>query len=254
MVWRAIVRSSIGTSHQKRQIPCQDYGQYLIANDLVIGAVADGAGSARYAEVGAELAVKTALFNLDAWVKRNKVFLPIAELEARVLFSWVLATIVTELKAEAASRGCLLSDMACTLMTFIAAPGWIAAAQVGDGFIVTGCRANQYQLLFQPTKGEFINETTFVTAANAEQEMQVCVRLEEQTFLCVATDGLERVALQLQEWLPFARFFQPLQDFMWTTSSPEQEDEYICNFLTSERLNARTDDDKTLLLCVYDRP
>jgi hypothetical protein len=39
---------------------------------------------------------------------------------------------------------------------------------------------------------------------------------------------------------------------MVETSHPEQEDEYIKNFLDSERLNSKTDDDKTLLLCLYD--
>ncbi len=254
MVWRAIVRSSVGTSHKKRQMPCQDYGQYFISSDDVfVGAVSDGAGSAKHADVGAELAVKTALFNAGDWLERQRISLAFTQTQAETIFSWVLETVVTALKQEAANTGYSLNDLACTLLIFIATPDWVAAMQVGDGFIVVGSHSHEYYLLFQPSKGEFINETAFVTAPNALDEMQVCVRSGKQEFICAATDGLERVAIRMDEWLPFAKFFQPLQEYMWATSSPEQEDEYIRNFLDSERLNARTDDDKTLLLCVYGR-
>ena len=61
MTWKAIARSAIGTSHQKQRLPCQDYGDYKILNQTLVGAVADGAGSAKYADIGAKLAVETVL-------------------------------------------------------------------------------------------------------------------------------------------------------------------------------------------------
>ena len=61
MNWKAIARSAIGTSHIKQQMPCQDYGDYKIIDDAIIGVVADGAGSAKYSDVGAKLAVDTVL-------------------------------------------------------------------------------------------------------------------------------------------------------------------------------------------------
>ncbi len=42
MNWKAIARSATGTSHEKQQLPCQDYGDYKIINDAIIGVVADG--------------------------------------------------------------------------------------------------------------------------------------------------------------------------------------------------------------------
>src|SRR5919202_405179 len=198
MAWRAVVRSSVGTRHQKQQQPCQDYGKYCILNhkDVVVGAVADGAGSAKHADVGA--------------------------------------------------------DLACTLLVFVATPHWLAAMQIGDGFMVVGLQGKEHQLLFQPDKGEFVNQTTFVTSAHALDEMQVNVVSGSQKFICASTDGLERVAIRMNDWTPFPPFFQPLEEYLWETPEPEQDDQYIQNFLTSERLNARTDDDKTLLLCLYE--
>ena len=63
MAWRAVVRSSVGTRHKKQQQPCQDYGKYCILNhnDAIVGAVADGAGSAKYSDIGAKLAVETVM-------------------------------------------------------------------------------------------------------------------------------------------------------------------------------------------------
>jgi hypothetical protein len=37
------------------------------------------------------------------------------------------------------------------------------------------------------------------------------------------------------------------------TEKPENDDQYIIDFLKSGRLNARTDDDKTLVLCIWEK-
>jgi hypothetical protein len=124
--------------------------------------------------------------------------------------------------------------------------------QIGDGFIVVRPNLEAHQLLFPPDKGEYINETTFVTSANALDKMRVGVRSLKPQFICAATDGLERVAIRMSDWTPFTPFFQPLEEYLQQTSDLEQEDEYLIGFLDSDRLNARTDDDKTLLLCCYD--
>ena len=109
------------------------------------------------------------------------------------------------------------------------------------------------QLLFPPDKGEYINETTFVTSTDALNGMRVSVRSGKQEFICAATDGLERVAIRMSDCTPFAPFFQPLEDYLRQVIHPEREDKYLMSFLDSDRLNARTDDDKTLLLCLYER-
>ena len=58
-------------------IPCQDYGDCKVLNDVIIGAVADGAGSAKYADIGAQIAIKTALGYLtgvEEWLQKRKRF------------------------------------------------------------------------------------------------------------------------------------------------------------------------------------
>ena len=262
MAWKAIARSTTGTSHQKQQLPCQDYGDYQILNEVIIGAVADGAGSAKHAAVGAKLAVETVLEYLTGvkqWLQKRQKFEKLipkspTEAEARKLFVKTASKVVTALQAQAIEGGYSVDDLACTLLVVVATPNWVIAMQIGDGFITLRCQKENLQLLFSPDKGEYLNETTFVTSTTALTAMQVCVRSGKPDFICAATDGLERVAIRMSDWTPFEPFFQPLEEYLREINYPEQQDEYLMTFLNSDRLNARTDDDKTLFLCCYDRP
>ncbi|WP_066381012.1 PP2C family serine/threonine-protein phosphatase [Anabaena sp. CA = ATCC 33047] len=263
MSWKAIARSETGTSHLSQGIPCQDYGGYRVfKDDVIVGAVADGAGSAKYADVGSELVVKRVLESFSEIDKypdtpeelKPGFSQPLSKPEANKLFEKIVKIVITELQNEAEKQGYLLNDLACTLLVFVATPHWLAAMQIGDGFIVLRPqKSEEYQLLFHPDKGEFANETTFITSENALQEMQVKVISGEQEFICASTDGLEKVAIRLNDWTPFPPFFKPFEEYLQQTPNPEEDDKYVMDFLNYEKLNARTDDDKTLLLCLWER-
>jgi Protein phosphatase 2C len=258
-VWQAISRSVVGTSHQQQHLPCQDFGGARMVDQIMVGAVADGAGSARHADWGAKLAVTTALSYLvatEAWLQRRQQSwqtlataptLP----QTHKLFAKTVTKVRSALDRHATSHHHTVDDLACTLLMFLATPDWMMAMQIGDGFMVIRPQQQDYQLLFQPDKGEFANQTTFVTSADALTAMQVRVIAAPQLFICAATDGLERVAIRLSDWAPFPPFFKPLEEYLEETAQPELADEYLMQFLTSDRLNTRTDDDKTLLLCRY---
>ncbi|MEH2413052.1 PP2C family serine/threonine-protein phosphatase [Nostoc sp.] len=261
MNWKVAGDCAIGTSHQNQEIPCQDYGRYLIFNDVIIvGAVADGAGSAKYSDIGAKLAVETVLkcFSDIHESPQNEeeseegFSQPLSQEEAEKLFTKIVKIAIGKLHNQADEGGYSVNDLACTLLVFVATPDWVAAMQIGDGFIVMRSHDSEYKLLFQPDKGEFVNETTFITSTNAVKDIPVKVISEKQEFICVSTDGLEKVAIRLSDWEPFSPFFKPLEEYLHESVDPK-EDKYLTEFLNSERLNSRTDDDKTLLLCLFDR-
>ena len=289
MNWKAIARSAIGTSHIKQQMPCQDYGDYKIINGSIIGVVADGAGSAKHSDIGAKLAVNTVLERIterdiatitelydshsvketertnSAWKpwnllgkaeKNSNAAVTIAqsptELKANQFFSKIVKQVVSTLLTQAQNNNYSIDDLACTLLIVIATPDGIAAMQIGDGFITVRYPEQDPQLLFPPDKGEYINETTFVTSTNALKDIKVVVQPGQPEFVCASTDGLERLAIRLSDWTPFNPFFQPLEQYLQETENPKESDEYLMSFLNSERLNARIDDDKTLFLCLYD--
>jgi serine/threonine protein phosphatase PrpC len=189
--WKAIARSATGTSHQSQKITCQDYGDYHTFDDVIVGAVADGAGSAKYADVGSKLAVKTVLkcfSDINEYPEKQELkqefSQPLCKLEAEELFAKIVNQVITELRNKANEKDCSINDLACTILVFVATPHWLAAMQIGDGFIVVRPQDSEYKLLFHPDKGEFANETTFITSANAVKEMQVKVLSGKQEFIC----------------------------------------------------------------------
>lgn len=256
-----MVHSAIGTRHEQRGQPCQDYGNYQEKGFYLLGAVSDGAGSAKYAEAGAQIAVESALAAIAQILADQFVSVledaPILSQDAintfaPHLFQQTFVAVLNALNQEASESGCDLRDLNCTLLAFAATPNWVAAMQIGDGFMVVRSQADStYQLLFKPDKGEFINETLFVTTPDALDDLQVNVVVAESPFVCAATDGLERVALHLQDWLPHAPFFKPFETCLNQLPTQAEREAYLQTFLDSERLNAKTDDDKTLLMCLY---
>ena len=290
MNWKAIARSAIGTSHIKQQMPCQDYGDYKTINNAIVGVVADGAGSAKHSDIGAKLAVNTVLetiserdiqkitelCDLDRINKveksKSSVLKPLSlfsrssknndaavavirsnsEHEVKRFFNNIVKQVTITLEKQAETSNYAIDDLACTLLIAIATSKGIAAMQIGDGFITVRYPEKLPQLLFTPDKGEYINETTFVTSTNALKEMKVKIQLGQPEFICASTDGLERLAIRLSDWTPFAPFFQPLEQYLRETENLDS-DKYLEDFLNSERLNARTDDDKTLFLCIHER-
>ncbi|MEB3312139.1 MAG: PP2C family serine/threonine-protein phosphatase [Snowella sp.] len=248
-MWKAITRSAIGTRHQAANLPCQDYGAYRLLNqDILIGAIADGAGSAKNADIGAKVAVEQSLNFLQSRISSPN---SLTEEQAQSLFYELGESVRSQLSQTATQMKGEFKDLAATLLVFIASPDAIAAMQIGDGFIVTRSPTGEYELLFQPDKGEYINETTFVTSDQALEALQVKVLQTQSHFICAATDGVERVSLNLSQWKPFSPFFEPLEAYLQETHHPEQEDTYLKDFLNSDRLNARTTDDKTLLLSLW---
>ncbi len=194
MVWRAVARSEIGTSHEKQQMLCQDYGHYRIFKDVIVGAVADGAGSAKYSDVGAQLAVETVLDYLSEhlqqpkeigflykgsllkvslakkpgfWVipienqknRGEKLSQALSLSEAKSLFTETTKKAIAALHKQAAYSDYSVNDLACTLLVFVATPQWVAAMQIGDGFMVVRPQNSEHQLLFNPDKGEFVNDS-----------------------------------------------------------------------------------------------
>ena len=268
MGWKGIARSLCGTRHQQQGLPCQDFGSHWIGGDVVVGAIADGAGSAKYADVGAQLAVTTLVEYLkasDQWLQSHQsswTTLPPGALAGatRKCFTKGTKAVQTALQRQAQHQGCSIDDFACTLLAILATPQWIAALQIGDGFIVvrsddasstseaSGSNDSPYRLLFEADKGEYANQTTFVTASTALNALQTQVFMTAPAFICASTDGLESVAIRQRDAFPFPPFFRPLEEFMDEMPDPEQDDEYIMTFLQSDRLNQRTDDDKTLLM------
>ncbi|MBF0524431.1 MAG: protein phosphatase 2C domain-containing protein [Deltaproteobacteria bacterium] len=243
--WNTVAAYLEGTRHRKTGTECQDYGEVLaVSEEMILGALADGAGRVKYSSHGAALAVKTTLQMLA-----QADWKPItSEEETRAVFLKVLDAVGRAFSSRAGRAGWLVNDMACTLLAFVATPDWLAAMQVGDGAMVVRTAGGEYELLFTPDKGEYVNTTTFVTSANAGREMQTRMIRRPPVFICAASDGLEHVSIRYRDWTPHQPFFAPLEKYIASQPNKNQANIDFLDFLDSDRLNAKTDDDKTMIL------
>lgn len=245
--WKVLATSVTGTSHQKVGIPCQDAHSYeVLSGDVLITAVADGAGSAKYANLGSAIASKTAVKTIqarassDSWPENDdgwKIFLK-NSLEAAI----------TALKKEAKNRSIELRDLSTTLILIIATPEIISVIQVGDGAVIVSDNKGNITALTKPQVGEYINETNFVTAPNVLDIAEIKVQHGSFVNIAVFSDGIERLALKFPRWEPYLPFFSPLFRFIRNETDDNELGKQFDSFFRSSKISDRTDDDLTFVL------
>lgn len=140
--WRVAVASVAGTAHLANSALCQDRAEVRFAegadDDALVAIVADGAGSAAGAAIGAELAA-IALADLAVdYLRRGG---PVAGLTKPTATAWIDAIVYT-LAARAERDRASLGDYACTLLGAIVGERAGAFLQIGDGAIVVGANGS----------------------------------------------------------------------------------------------------------------
>ena len=244
MVWTVLGDSVTGTSHHARSTPCQDAFRFCrfgsMAEWLAI-VVADGAGSASHSEIGATLAC-------DEFVRRVET-LERDVLLTRVVITSLFADVRIALFAEAERLGVPPRELACTTLLAVVGPTSAAFAQLGDGAIVVG-HEQGYRAVFWPEPAEYANATDFLTADQFADFIQFETTTDTISEVAVFTDGLQRLALDFASRAAHPAFFRPLFDELRNAVDTELLAAPFYNFLDSQRVNERTDDDKTLVLAI----
>jgi hypothetical protein len=239
--WGAIAASVAGSGHRARDVGCQDACAIELHEGSLLLAVADGAGSARLAAEGSALAVAVAMEELrvragDALCGRRLVD--------------VLAAARAALEPHAGDDPLTeLGDRATTLLVARVTEEAIVTAQVGDGAIVVrrvsgdGDGPEALEVLCPAERGEYLNETCFLTSDSWEDELRVgVVPADGVDAIAGLTDGLQLLAFDMATGEPHAPFFEPFFSFASANGSADD----LAAFLASERVAERTDDDVTL--------
>lgn len=251
MAWNLISASVAGSSHSRDGTPCQDaYQCTLTENGWLLIAVADGAGSAKHSQLGAVRAVQAVITWLEEALQAT-----VPQDEA----GWEGLLFEAFERARAAVLALAAQDdrparlFASTLTVVIASDDWLVTGQVGDGVVVAQTASGELLTVLPPQRGEYANETYFLIADDALDSFTGRIyrqneNLEPLSALAVMTDGLLRLAFDLSEDRPHAPFFKPLLDFAANPKNLSRAHEQLRAFLDSPRINARTDDDKTLVL------
>jgi hypothetical protein len=247
IAWRTISRSVQGKSHLKDGTPCQDSSRVRTldgkAAGTLVACVADGAGSAKHSGTGSLVICNAVVESVDAFLEGGG---SIAAIDAQQAIAWCdLAR--SRIEEEASARDARTNDFATTICTAILSPTGSCFFQIGDGAIVlrsgVSCGA-----VFWPDSGEYANTTTFITSKEYRDKLQFYVTPNTYSEVALFTDGIERIALRFDTQTPHPPFFEPLFQALGTLENWQSLGENLEQFLKSESVCRRSDDDKTLIL------
>jgi protein phosphatase 2C-like protein len=257
--WRYAFASAVGTSHARLDRPCQDASvcQVLTTTEgqpVLVALVADGAGSADRAEVGARLACTFLLDEITAHLAAGGAPRDLT----RDVVTELLHALQDRIGAQAAAEDRNLRDFASTLLGAVVGLGEAVFFQVGDGAIVVSTPEEEdgYAWVFWPGSGEYENTTFFVTDADVASRLEWDASERPIDQVALFSDGLQRLALHYQSRTAHAPFFRSKMQVLEAAedASPAALSAQLALFLSSPPVNERTDDDKTLILATRREP
>lgn len=252
-MWKYGYASVVGTFHLKSSAPCQDASRIEVVVDasgaeVLLAVASDGAGSAAMAQLGSRLACGLFVDEVKSHIEGGAAR---ALLSHNFITDWI-GKFRRMAVGWSRGEGARIQDFACTLM---AAVVWSERAiyfHVGDGAIVESRRdePDRYTVVSWPQQGEYAHMTNFLTDADAAEKVVREERSGAIDEVAIFTDGIQRLALDYRERSAHAPFFTPM--FEWLRPrlggySRELSDS-LAVYLNSEKINLRTDDDKTLIL------
>ena len=244
-MWRFAAARAIGTSHLNANLPCQD--QLLcevLADGTLVAAVADGAGSAGMAERGAEIAVATVIAHLKHSVGEGRN-------DFRVVLCEAAALARDAISAEADREGTAMRSYASTLLAVVLSPDGGGALQIGDGVIVISDGGDEWSCVFWPQRGEYVNITHFLTDEGALDRLEAEAFSIGVTDVALMSDGLEPLALHYASKTAHDPFFKGMFRALVEAEGCTEINALSASleeFLSSERVGSRTDDDVSLIL------
>lgn len=248
--WRFVGSSVRGTAHQRSGVPCQDAHEARIVGEgpdgpVLVLACADGAGTAELGQDGARIACARIV---ELAAERVAQGHGVRQMDDGMLRLWIdRAAETLALQAEAAGRRS--RDYACTLLVALVDDYGAAFAQVGDGAIVVG-DGEGYAPVFWPQSGEYANTTFFITDPPERRPVCTAVRAPGPAEVALFTDGVQSLALRFADRTAHAPFFALF--FPALRAQPPGEAQALRAeldaFLSSDPVNQRTDDDRTLVI------
>ena len=250
--WTLIGASAQGTSHLQDNIPCQDaHIAAQLKNGMAIIAYADGAGSARRSHEGSQSAVKELLKSLQNQLEDQPIPGDI-DWHMTVLEAYKDACRgIEKLAAEAREHP---REFATTLGCGVLWDRGLVTGNLGDGMIVAQKPGEPLFIASAPQRGEYANQTWFLTSFNDLQHLQVHYYPESVAAIVAMSDGIWNLAVKRHgkaSYTPSMGFFEPLLEFAAKCDDRKESEQKLVGFLSSERVSARSADDKTLVLALH---
>lgn len=166
VTWKLCGAEVQGQGHKRNDIPCQDKTLCLFENGVRVIALADGAGSAKLSQYGAEAAI-----HIAAEYVANE-FDGLWDLSDADIKSSIAIVIRERLALVARELSCDEKDLSSTLLLVAVKKNRYLALHVGDGVI--GCMFREsLEVISKPANGEYANLTWFTTSQDFESVLRV---------------------------------------------------------------------------------
>lgn len=247
VAWTWAAASCRGTSHAAEGSRRQDaFACNALASkpSQLIGVICDGAGSATKGGQGASLAARCLSLRAREHFEAAK-----APPDDELLVTWIDEAREV-IYGAARKRKLAPREFASTLVFLLSNGGDTIIVHIGDGCAVAKDAENgSWQALTWPAHGEYASTTFFIT--DEQPRISIQRRTSPISALVAFTDGLERLALDFSARTPHAPFFEgvlaPVRQSQ-IVGRDARLSRQLARFLDSANVNARTDDDKTLLV------
>jgi len=249
MRWKAIGKAVQGTSHLQSNKLCEDALAYTVVTsplngEVLVCCVADGAGSAKYAAEASSLVTSKTVDYLSKQITNSN------ELTEADIMS-VAEQLYDELNELAAQHNEPLNEFSCTFLGCVLFNTKSLFFQVGDGAIIRDDGNNNFVAVWWPQNGEYSNTTSFLIDDDNFSQLKITVVEDSIQEVALFTDGLQMLTLNNESLSVHQPFFTGM--FKWLRMATKEEDITILNrklgeYLDSDTINSRTDDDKTLFL------
>lgn len=198
-----------------------------------LAVLADGAGSSSRGAEAARMAVESLLVEVDASGLSSE-----ADLVNAVHYaSWMLSS-------ERIRTGTCKSDWGCTILVVNIRPDHSCVGiSVGDSW-ATYASEDGWVQPFVRHQGSYEGETRFLIESQPEDWSIAQWVLPEDASMFLLTDGLDPIAFDRRLQTPFAPFFNQIEHALLSSATPQDD---LSAFLSSERVKAATNDDRTMI-------
>ena len=238
-----VAEASVPGAKRKDAAANQDACRSYAAPDgrLLAAAVGDGAGTAPNGAQGA----KTAVYAAVRSIAHLGAVLPSLALPAILRAAMVVAAGNVHFVARRQQRPA--REYAATVALLISREGETAISQLGDSVCLLETTTDGWQLPLPPHRGEYANETRFITDADALSQAQYSVVYRNVKRVMLCTDGVLDLITSRRDRRPHQPYFAGAFGWLAQQDDAGAASAKLADLLRSPQVRSRTDDDCTIL-------
>lgn len=227
-----------GNSHERDGTACQDRHLVKTSQSPLFFGVSDGAGSCSHSGEGAGITLEQTYKWLCDHPQSGEP-------------SDLLESVRGRLQEHAEQNNLALKDLSATLLFVFIEAGNVKIGQIGDGIMGYRRGGGSMKKVFEEQKGEFANETIFVTSDTRKinfQTAELTLDEHEPLEIVLMSDGIESVLYNKR-----GKYFATAVDkfFEWARNGSYEEVNEGVKKAVENAIKPQTQDDLSIVGCIY---